>query len=390
MCQSPRRSRYGAAASPARTTRRLSSPPSRSCAWSATAFQNAASSASAASRTPRRRRRDRRRDPRMHPVPPLRPAVPREPGAARRGRPQVRPRRGRRPRAPRAAARAGGSPGRSEPPPQVRPGRLDHVRAAGRRPPGRPRTRPAAGPPEAGPPGRWSSSRSGRLGTGPGPGCWRRRGRTPPACPGRGLLGGRELGVQPGPVGGGGVGQLQQLGMALHHPQHPADPVPVRSPRRPRARTGPASACSSAQVRQLAGQGRGLGAATARGPAASAPSAPSPAGRSGWSGSPGTRRRARSARISGPHRGSRQAPSGVSSVSRLSSTSSTPLSSRPAQPRQERLQRGDRADVAGHREPVVAELDLQRGGEVGQAPAHSSSRVGACQNAAAANASWCR
>ena len=66
------------------------------------------------------------------------------------------------------------------------------------------------------------------------------------ACRG---LGGVELGGEPGRVGGGGgVGEFHQLGVALHHVQHPADQVPVGRHRRlTGSRTGPASACSRAR-----------------------------------------------------------------------------------------------------------------------------------------------
>ena len=40
-------------------------------------------------------------------------------------------------------------------------------------------------------------------------------------------LGGVELGGEPRRVAGGGVGELHQLGVALHHVQHPADQVPI-------------------------------------------------------------------------------------------------------------------------------------------------------------------
>jgi hypothetical protein len=43
------------------------------------------------------------------------------------------------------------------------------------------------------------------------------------------FLGRGELGVQAVPVGRGGIGQLKQLGMALHDPEYyPAHPVAVR------------------------------------------------------------------------------------------------------------------------------------------------------------------
>ena len=99
---------------------------------------------------------------------------------------------------------------------------------------------------------------------------------------------------------GGGVGEFHQLGVALHHVQHPADQVPVGRHRRligvaDRPGVGVQQA---AQAGQLAGQRHRLG--QVQGVHRQRQHACRRARRAGcgWSGSPGTPRHGRSARPS--------------------------------------------------------------------------------------------
>ena len=79
--------------------------------------------------------------------------------------------------------------------------------------------------------------------------------------PSASLLGRGQLGRQPSRVGSRGVGEFHQLGMALHHPQHPADQVPVSRHRLCRfavAQRAGVGVQQPAQAGQLPGQRRRL------------------------------------------------------------------------------------------------------------------------------------
>ena len=245
MSQSPRRSRYGAAASPARTTSPLSSPPSRLLRLVGDGRPERGQHGVGGLPDPRSGGRDdRRRDPGMHPVGHQPPVL----AVARPATGPPRPRPARRRPAPRAAARRGRVTGSLQPPPQVRPGRLDDDRLpvavlqAGQELRHQPRLRRQHR--QRGRP----SSRPGRPGTGPGPGRWRRPGRTPQVrCPSAACLRGRRAARPAGP--------------GRPRPRRPAPaasgcPCTTRSTRRTRSRsrvrvrggrriaTGPSSACS--------------------------------------------------------------------------------------------------------------------------------------------------
>ena len=181
-------------------------------------------------------------------------------------------------------------------------------------------------------------------------------------------LGGVELGGEPGRVGRGGVGEFHQLGVPLHHVQHPADQVPVRRHRR---LTGVADrpgvgVQQAAQAGQLAGQRRGLGQVQgvhrhrqhrAREPGGrdaagqDDPGLPAMAGQRGHQRLP--------PRVPPGPRGGEQ---GLQVVQYQQDPG---LFQQSPQPRGEPGQRLHRGDLVRHREPELAQLDLQPRGQGG-------------------------
>ena len=137
------------------------------------------------------------------------------------------------------------------------------------------------------------------------------------------------------------------------------------------ARTGPASACSRPR---RPGSSRASATDSARSRACTGSAStlsPSPAG--------GMRlvRITRdsppwpvSAAISGSHRGSRQVPArGEQGFQVVQHQQNPGIFQQPPQPRGERGQRLDGGDLVRHREPELAQLDLQLRGQAGQRPA---------------------